>query len=105
MVVSLKKQKNDIGLDCQSGPRDSIPVMNDRISFLKGKKSNLLVDKVSDESRRGHTFGFVVSLEASLEIDDQPLQQQLADVGELELMIETWEKVINMITYLIVLLV
>ncbi len=72
-----------MGLDCQSGPSQRFKPSNDIISFLKGKKSNLLVDKVSDESRRGHTFGFVVSLEASLEIDDQPLQQQLADVGEL----------------------
>ena len=38
---------------------------------------------MSDEPRRSHTPGLVIALKASLEVDDQPLQQQLADVGEL----------------------
>ena len=44
---------------------------------------NLLVDHVSNETDAGGAPGLVVPLEASLEIEDEPLQEELPDVGEL----------------------
>jgi hypothetical protein len=48
--------------------------------FNSVSNSNLLVDEMSDEPGGGHAPGLVVALESSLEVDDQPPQQQLANV-------------------------
>ena len=44
---------------------------------------HLLVDQVSHEPRRRDASGLVVPLEPPLEVDNQPLEQKLPDVGEL----------------------
>lgn len=45
--------------------------------------SHALVDQVRHKARCRQTDGLVIAPEATLELDDQPMQQQLADVWEL----------------------
>ena len=45
--------------------------------------AHLLVDHVADEAHAGGAPRLVVPLEAPLEVEDEPLEQQLPDVREL----------------------